>query len=176
MKQKRTAAVVIINSQGDILGCHATGRPLDLGWDFPKGLVEPGESDADAAVRELREETGIKLSPDTLFDAGVHSHNKEKDIHLFLYLTEQMPDIERLRCSTYFDVTDRATGEVLRTCPECNGYEIIPKSERKKFNKVLWNKFDIIDAFVEASKVKYLEPFDLAEAHSELTELDSRHP
>src|SRR4051812_37459831 len=35
---------------------------LDYGrhWDFAKGHVDPGESDMDAAVRELREETGIR--------------------------------------------------------------------------------------------------------------------
>ena len=29
-------------------------------WDFPKGLVAPGEEPLAAAVRELREETGIE--------------------------------------------------------------------------------------------------------------------
>jgi 8-oxo-dGTP pyrophosphatase MutT (NUDIX family) len=28
-------------------------------WDFPKGLVEPGESELEAARREVREETGL---------------------------------------------------------------------------------------------------------------------
>ena len=28
-------------------------------WDFPKGLVEPGESEFDAARREVAEETGL---------------------------------------------------------------------------------------------------------------------
>lgn len=28
-------------------------------WDFPKGMVEPGEDPLDAALREVKEETGI---------------------------------------------------------------------------------------------------------------------
>jgi 8-oxo-dGTP pyrophosphatase MutT (NUDIX family) len=28
-------------------------------WDFPKGMVEPGESELDAARREVEEETGL---------------------------------------------------------------------------------------------------------------------
>lgn len=35
---------------------------LDYGrhWDFAKGHVDPGETDLEAAIRELREETGIR--------------------------------------------------------------------------------------------------------------------
>ena len=29
-------------------------------WDFPKGLLEPGESELDAAKREVEEETGLR--------------------------------------------------------------------------------------------------------------------
>lgn len=38
-------------------------RNKDLGaWMIPKGAVEPGESPADAALREFEEETGTSLS------------------------------------------------------------------------------------------------------------------
>lgn len=30
-------------------------------WEFPKGLVEAGESETEAAVREVREETGLEV-------------------------------------------------------------------------------------------------------------------
>jgi bis(5'-nucleosidyl)-tetraphosphatase len=37
-------------------------------WDFPKGLVEPGEKPIDAALREVREETTLQ---DLSFDWGL---------------------------------------------------------------------------------------------------------
>jgi bis(5'-nucleosidyl)-tetraphosphatase len=37
-------------------------------WDFPKGIVEPGEEAIDAAVREVREETALD---DLSFDWGL---------------------------------------------------------------------------------------------------------
>lgn len=33
-------------------------------WDFPKGMVEPGEEPLAAAVREVMEETGLSLRPE----------------------------------------------------------------------------------------------------------------
>ncbi|MBQ3416079.1 MAG: NUDIX hydrolase [Clostridia bacterium] len=143
MKKKVTAAIVIIDEAGNILGCHGTGKPKESGYDFPKGEVEAEEADISAAVRELREETDIYfLDYDIcrLIDAGVHPHNKEKDIHIFIYRTNYFPDLNTLKCSTFFE-------RYGKKFPEVDGYRIISKSERGMFNKVLQNKFDIIDSF-----------------------------
>jgi 8-oxo-dGTP pyrophosphatase MutT (NUDIX family) len=35
-------------------------RPKYGDWTFPKGKVQPGESDEDAALREVEEETGLQ--------------------------------------------------------------------------------------------------------------------
>ncbi len=42
---------------------HEPGKGL---WSIPGGRVEAGESDADALVREVREETGLAVAPGRL--------------------------------------------------------------------------------------------------------------
>jgi 8-oxo-dGTP pyrophosphatase MutT (NUDIX family) len=138
--KKITAAIVIINPRGDILGCHGTGKPHNMGFDFPKGLVEPDETDMEAALRELREETSLVLDDDQLIDCGVYPHNKEKNIHIFVHKTDILPEPESLVCQSFFTLNDKEY-------PECDFFEIIPREDRNKFNKVLWNKFEIIDKF-----------------------------
>ena len=39
-------------------------RPAYDDWSFPKGKLEPGERDEDAAVREVEEETGLRCRLD----------------------------------------------------------------------------------------------------------------
>jgi len=65
-----SAGVMVYRSTGpapEFLLGHP-GGPLwtrkDLGaWMIPKGLIEPGEDPAAAAVREFEEETGLKCPP-----------------------------------------------------------------------------------------------------------------
>jgi 8-oxo-dGTP pyrophosphatase MutT (NUDIX family) len=55
---ERSAGVVVVRRAGPdwrLLVLRAYRN-----WDFPKGLIEPGEAPFAAAVREAREETGIE--------------------------------------------------------------------------------------------------------------------
>ena len=49
-------------------------------WDFPKGLVEPGEAPLDAAIREVREETlitDLRFAWDEVYkETAPYSHKK----------------------------------------------------------------------------------------------------
>jgi 8-oxo-dGTP pyrophosphatase MutT (NUDIX family) len=58
-----TAAGVVLDSGGQVL----LGRRSDTGgWALPGGIIDPAEEPADAAVREILEETGVEAVPERL--------------------------------------------------------------------------------------------------------------
>lgn len=56
----RAAGGVVTDAGGARLLIQRNGR-----WDLPKGKVEPGETLLQAALREVEEETGIKVKANT---------------------------------------------------------------------------------------------------------------
>jgi 8-oxo-dGTP pyrophosphatase MutT (NUDIX family) len=71
----RTAARVLpVSAEGEVLllQCQDPARPGDLHWISIGGAVDPGETRVEAALRELREETGIEAEADDLTEP-IHS-------------------------------------------------------------------------------------------------------
>ncbi len=64
---------VLRDGAGRVLGARRADPP---GWEFPGGKVEPGETEAAALARELREELGVtaevgeRVGPDVPMPAG----------------------------------------------------------------------------------------------------------
>ena len=58
MSERRlSAGVVVVRETAD--GARILLLRAYKNWDFPKGQIEPGESELDAAKRETAEETGL---------------------------------------------------------------------------------------------------------------------
>jgi bis(5'-nucleosidyl)-tetraphosphatase len=57
--RERSAGFVVTTTEGGGRRYLLLRHRNDGHWAFPKGRIEDGESEVDAAVREIREETGI---------------------------------------------------------------------------------------------------------------------
>jgi 8-oxo-dGTP pyrophosphatase MutT (NUDIX family) len=100
---RSTSCGVIVSDGERVLLGHATRSPR---WDIPKGGAEPGEGFAEAAARELREETGLVVPPDQLVALGVFPYLRTKDLALFLWSPPAMPDPRSLICTSQFALRD----------------------------------------------------------------------
>jgi 8-oxo-dGTP pyrophosphatase MutT (NUDIX family) len=97
---KTISAGVVVTNGKKLLLCHVTGHKH---WDLPKGKVDANELHHDAAVRELYEETSLRVDSAVLEPLGVFKYKKDKDLVLFLYRVDVLPDAAGLDCLSTFD-------------------------------------------------------------------------
>lgn len=69
-----SVAGAVVNDEGKLL---AIQRADNLHWEPPGGLVEPGETLTETLIREVLEETGVRVEPGRL--TGVYQ-NMQRDI------------------------------------------------------------------------------------------------
>lgn len=75
MIKKLDVVAAIIERDGKILLAQRPGHADQAGfWEFAGGKVEPGETQPQALVRELREELGIDATP------GVYIASHQRDV------------------------------------------------------------------------------------------------
>src|SRR3954471_408522 len=83
MARPRVAAGMIVHDdQGRVLMVRPTYKD---GWDIPGGYVEPDESPAQAAEREVSEELGLHRPPGRLLVVDWAPHPAEGDKLLFVF-------------------------------------------------------------------------------------------
>jgi excisionase family DNA binding protein len=62
-------AAIVTSDLGVLVGRRNDGKPL---WTFIAGEIEPGESPADAGIREVKEETGLQVDAGQEIGRRVH--------------------------------------------------------------------------------------------------------
>jgi 8-oxo-dGTP pyrophosphatase MutT (NUDIX family) len=105
-----TSAGILIKSGDKFLLAHSTGQKIDKGWGLPKGRVEEGETEEQAAIRETKEECGldvkesdIKYLTEVSYNSKDEIGSMKKTLKIFLYETDESLQNEKFYCSTYFN-------------------------------------------------------------------------
>ena len=66
--------LTVVEQSLEVLLIQRGNPPYEEAWALPGGFVEPDEDLVDAAARELFEETGICVDPDSLQQVGAYGH------------------------------------------------------------------------------------------------------
>jgi 8-oxo-dGTP pyrophosphatase MutT (NUDIX family) len=72
-------AAIVTSGLGVLIGKRNDGAPP---WTFIAGEVEPGEQPADAAVREVKEETGLEVEAGAVIGERVHPKTQRTMIYM----------------------------------------------------------------------------------------------
>lgn len=57
-RSERSAGCAVVNAEGKLLLLHTADEDR---WCLPKGHIDPGETDQEAAIREVEEEAGLRV-------------------------------------------------------------------------------------------------------------------
>jgi 8-oxo-dGTP diphosphatase len=82
MTERVVVGAAIVHDGRVLAACRSAPAELAGRWEFPGGKVEDGEAEADALVRECREEMGIEVAVGRMI--GAHSITDGVVLHVYL--------------------------------------------------------------------------------------------
>lgn len=91
MAKEKSCGALVLRKAEDSFEILVLKHRLGGHWSFPKGHVEPGETEAQTALREVFEETGLTISLAKTFREMVSYSPRpdvDKDVVYFLGFTE----------------------------------------------------------------------------------------
>jgi ADP-ribose pyrophosphatase YjhB (NUDIX family) len=106
MSELKKIAGIVVKHKNKLLLCkRSKNESLPLEWSIPSGHMEKNETPIDAAVREFKEETNLKVDKDELKLVGILSsyikNKTEKTKIIFVYgfdsKKELIPDLDKAK-------------------------------------------------------------------------------
>ena len=117
-----TNMCMICDGKGNVLVQNKRNNPTWHGWNFPGGHVEKGEYVTSSVIREVEEETGLKIENPKL--CGIKEFHKMKDgkrYIVFLYVANRFSG--ELRSSAEGDVFWYPLSELQQSKELVDGFE-----------------------------------------------------
>jgi 8-oxo-dGTP pyrophosphatase MutT (NUDIX family) len=109
MRRKVDSAGILLKNKNRFFLAHSTGSSKNQGWGIPKGRIDEGETLKDAAVRETREECGLKIDPSDIKLLTVIDYNSKDELgpvrkFLHVFLCEVPDEVLNFKfyCDSYF--------------------------------------------------------------------------
>jgi 8-oxo-dGTP diphosphatase len=146
---KETVAVIVLTGSNNLVLVKRKWEPFKGMWCLPGGAVEKGETLPKAAIREVKEETGLDIKilyalSQPYFESG---YNKEKKVHYVYcptcfvakYISGNLKaqesectdisyfnfsDIPKLAFSHNQMIIDFLESNLSKMCPRCNSKQI----------------------------------------------------
>lgn len=141
------ASVILPNKARETLLVKRANEPFKGMWCLPVGFAETGESIEEAALRELKEETGITGKIVQLVDVCSHTNPLYGELLIVTFEAEKLSGTEKAGD----DASD------CRYFPIMNLPKLAFDSQEKavqkyvELKKDLWNIYDSVDTFVKAA-------------------------
>jgi ADP-ribose pyrophosphatase YjhB (NUDIX family) len=126
MKKLISCGVIVTNTNDILLG-HVTGQDA---WDIPKGMPIEGETFFNAAIRELKEETGLILDSSIFNILGTFAYSNKKNLFLLSYITNELPELDKMMCNSYF-ISEK--NGVKNELVEIDDFKYVPWTEMQQF-------------------------------------------
>jgi 8-oxo-dGTP diphosphatase len=140
-------SVILPNKNREILLVKREREPFKDMWCFPIGFAEMGESVEDAALRELREESGVEGRIVQLVDVGSHANPLYGDLLIVTFEAEKAGGEEKAG-----DDASECRYFPVKNLPKL-AFDSQEKAIQKyvELKKDLWQIHDSFETFVEGA-------------------------
>lgn len=97
IRKEKSCGIVVFAKDGKCWKVLLIRHKAGSHWAFPKGHVEKNENEFQTAIREVREETGVKAQINTHFRTVISYSSSRKVLKDVVYFAAVLPSIQKTR-------------------------------------------------------------------------------